>query len=208
MAERIITPEAQLSYPKLFKPESVNGGEPKYGAAFVFAPGTDLTEMKKAAIAVATEKFGDKAAAMIRGNKLRMPFRTDSDKHPEGTTIVNARTDRKPGIVSMVPDTTKPRRADGTYPPTVITNEDDVYPGMIVRASLTPFYYDNSGNKGISFALGNIQKIRDGERLDSRRKAEDEFASDPTAVAAGPDGLEGDVADQNADEADELAGLI
>ena len=44
-----------------------------------------------------------------------------------------------------------------------------------MRASLRPFTYDTNGSKGVSFALQNLQKLRDGERIDGRLRPEDEF---------------------------------
>ncbi|HKJ88554.1 MAG TPA: ssDNA-binding protein, partial [Gammaproteobacteria bacterium] len=44
-----------------------------------------------------------------------------------------------------------------------------------VRASVRPFAYDTQGNRGVSFALNNIQLLRDGERLDSRVAPEEDF---------------------------------
>jgi hypothetical protein len=46
----------------------------------------------------------------------------------------------------------------------------------MARATVAPFAYNNSGNKGVSFALNNLQICRtDGERLDGRIAAEDDF---------------------------------
>jgi hypothetical protein len=175
---RVITPEATLSYPHLF--ESDEKG--KFGAVLVFAKGTDLGAMKKAFLAVAQDKFGDKAADMVRKGQIRFmggphhAFRTDGeDKYGAGAVYINARTNARPGVVSVFPD------ANGK--PLVITDEEQVYPGCVVRASVTPYWYDVDGNKGIAWALNNVQKLRDGDRLDSRVKAEDEFEADANAMA-------------------------
>ena len=59
--------------------------------------------------------------------------------------------------------------------PERITHPSQIYSGCIVRASLNAFAYDRAGNRGISLGLNNIQKLADGERLDGRLKAEDDF---------------------------------
>jgi len=46
---------------------------------------------------------------------------------------------------------------------------------LIDDRSLNAFAYDRAGNRGISLGLNNIQKLADGERLDGRLKAEDDF---------------------------------
>ena len=92
----------------------------------------------------------------------------------------------------------------------MITDPDEVYAGAIVRASVTSFSYDVSGNKGVSFALNNVQKIRDGERLDGRARAQDDFQADPNAKAdladMEPESEGGKAAPAGADELDELFG--
>lgn len=187
---KIITPEAQLSYPHLFTPQAAeDGGQEKYSCALVFFEGTDITALQRAAIETAVEKWGEKAKEQIKKGQLRLPFRKGEEKdYADGSIFINVRGNRRPGIVSLIPD---PK----TGKPMAITDPEEVYAGCFVRASLTPFAYDTSGNKGVSFGLNNLQKIRDGERLDSRAAAEDEFEADASAVAS----LE-DLADEGAQE--------
>lgn len=183
---KVITPQAVLSYPHLFEPTLPPGAtEPVYSCALVFEKGTDLAELKKAALAAATEKFGAKAESLIRDGKLRLPFRTDTEDkgYPEGAVFMNVKNKSKPGIVSTYPG------ADGK--PTTIDDPAQVYAGCKVRASLRAYAYDVSGNKGVAFSLGNLQKLADGERLDGRVKAQDEFDADLSAKPADLDDLLG-----------------
>jgi hypothetical protein len=53
-----------------------------------------------------------------------------------------------------------------------------------VRASLRAFAYDTNGNKGVSFGLNNIQKLGEGQRLDGRKAATDEFDADLSQAPA------------------------
>lgn len=55
---------------------------------------------------------------------------------------------------------------------------EDFYAGCYARASVTPFAFKNVG-KGIALCLNHIQKLKDGERLDGFRSAEDDFGSEP-----------------------------
>ena len=179
MAKTIITPAAILSYPHLFTPSAPNPlAEPVYSCSLVFTADTDISALKQAAIDAAREKWGAKADALIKSGKIRLPFSTDAEEkgYPEGSVFINVKSKSRPGIVS------KYAGPDGR--PQKIEDEEQVYPGCIVRASLRPFAYDINGNRGISFGLNNIQKLADGERLDGRKKAEDEF-----------DAMESDVVD-------------
>jgi hypothetical protein len=200
-ATRVVTPEAILSYPHLFEPTIAPGAkEASYSASFVFPAGTDLKTLKLAAIAAGKDKFGDKFEAGVRNGSIKLPFRTDVEEkgYPEGSTFINARSKQRPGVVSIFPDPSNGGK------PTPITDTDKVYPGVIVIASLTAFGYDKAGNKGVSFALNNVQVRRDGERLDSRKAATDEFAADESAVASLED-LTGE--DESGSDEDVLAAL-
>jgi hypothetical protein len=181
---KVISPQAVLSYPHLFEPNLPPGAtEPVYSCALVFEKGTDLAELKKAALAAATEKFGNKAEGLIRDGKLKMPFRTDAEDkgYPAGSIFMNVKNKSKPGIVSTYPG------ADGK--PTTIDDPSAIYAGCKVRASLRAYAYDVSGNKGVAFSLGNLQKLADGDRLDGRKRAEDEFEADLSAKPADLDDI-------------------
>lgn len=168
---RVVTPEATLSFPHLFEPSAIDeNSEPKYSASFLFDADTDISALKKVANDAGKAKWGDKYIEMAKTGQIRSPFRTDGESkgYPEGTVFVGARSKKKPGIVLPWNDPT-------TGKPAQLTDEELVYPGCKVRASLTAFAYDRAGNKGVSFALNNVQWLADGERLDSSVAATDDF---------------------------------
>lgn len=164
-----ITPPATGCYVFLNRPQpSMNpGGEPQYAITLVFSKKTaDLREMKAAAKAAAEKKWGLKIPA-----NLRNPFRDGDTEKPDDPTFadsifVTARTKQKPGVV-------------GRDRQPLPEPDFDLYSGMRCRASVTAFAYDQAGNKGVSFALNNVQKLGDGERLSGRKPAEQEFANAP-----------------------------
>jgi hypothetical protein len=189
---KIITPEARLSYPQLLTPKAMTDssgapqGKASYSVALVFEPSTDLTVIKNAIVATVVEKFGaDKAkeilAKMVPGGSVKNPLRQDIDKkYGDGTNFfVNARNATKPQVAHPYADT------NGR--PKLMTDKEVetlMYPGCYVRASLNPFWFDKAGNKGVAFGLNNLQWLRDGERLDSRTSAENEFDVVATDAAA------------------------
>lgn len=186
---KVITPEAILSYPWIWKPQPADkeGGKPKYGAMFVFLAGADLAPIKAALLFAAKEKFGESAEEMIRAGKIEVAFHKGEKKDlPAGSYYLNARSEQQPGVVGAEPDpndSTKARK---------ITAEAELYPGCIVRASLRAYGYDWKGKKGVTFGLNNIQKLRDGPRLDGRKQAQDEFEPD---LSIAPPPLPGDDGD-------------
>jgi len=195
--KRIISPIAILSYPYLFKrAPAQSGGKSKFQVALVFETAetpdakypADLTQIKSAMLAAAEEKWGNKAQEMIRKGEIRLALRKDWERkgYPENSEFMNVRTEQQPGVVTRYKD-------PATGKAQVISEENgntaEIYPGCYVRASLVAFAYDTSGNRGVSFALGNVQKWDDGERLDNRKAAEDEFAADMTEAPAALDDL-------------------
>jgi Enterobacter phage Enc34, ssDNA-binding protein len=183
VSTKVITPKARLSYPRLDEAQAprVAGQKPKYSAMLLFAPGADLSPLKAAALEAGNEKWPGKAAQMFKEGSLRSPFRSGmpSKGHEEGSTFINVRSVQKPGAVLASAG------ADGK--PVRVAPEDVkevFYPGCWVRASLAAFAYDTDGNKGVSFALNNIQKLADGDRLDNRVAAEDEFDVDLSQAPA------------------------
>lgn len=188
-ATKVVTPVGTLSYPHLHAPQLPRDGKgkAKYSATIVFAPGTDLSALEKAAIAAAEAKWPGKSAEMLRIGSLRSPFRKDAlaKGYPDGSVFINIRTEQAPGIVYSY-------KATGSDKPAVMPQEkirEEMYPGAQVRASIAAFAYDSNGNKGISFALNNMQKVADGERLDGRANADDEFTADLSAAPADISGL-------------------
>lgn len=182
---KVITSELTLSYPNLLVARQGKGNQKaKFSAALVAFPeqqstpaGQAFLAAAKAAVLVAAEaRWGAKATEMFRTKQLKSPFRDDAEAkgYPVGSIFLNVRTEQKPACVfaHAAPGETKPQR---------MTDEDvktHLYPGAKVRASLVAFAYDTDGNRGVSFALNNLQKVGDGERIDGRRAAEDEFDVD------------------------------
>ena len=91
---------------------------------------------------------------------LRSPFRPTAEKQYSGYDIpggifISPWTKSKPGLVDAVRNE--------------IMVAEDIWAGQLVRATVSPFYYNTSGNRGVSFGLNNLQVCRtDGPRLDGR----------------------------------------
>lgn len=184
VSTRVITPVGTLSYPWLATAQSPkldkNGnpqGNPKFSTAIIFAPGTDMSGLEAAANAAADAAYPGKGIAMLKSGALRSPFRRDCEakNYKNCAVFMNVRTENKPGAVFNYRDSSDPTKA-AKIPDDKIT--DELYPGVQAKLSLNAFAYNQDGNKGVSFGLNNVQKIGEGERLDGRAAAEDEFSGD------------------------------
>ena len=168
MSTKVITGKVRASFVHVFEPQSVNGSEPKYSCSFII-PKSDQETINaiKAAIEQAKQdgiaKFGGKVPP-----NPKMPLRDGDIDRPDDPNyadcfFVNANSKEKPGLVDR-------RRVP-------ITDPLELYSGCYVRASINFYAFTTTGNRGIAAGLGNVQKWADGEPLNGRVRAEDEFDS-------------------------------
>lgn len=153
------TAEGRVSYPSVFTP-SINklSGKSSYEITLLF-PKTSphAQELKAIVVAAAKEKFGDAIPA-----KFKNPLK-DGDQAVESDGVTP-----KKGYAGMLyakfsVDSTKlkPIVVDENVQP--ILEQSKFYGGCFARANAAAFGYDKAGNKGVSFSLNSIQKVRDGE---------------------------------------------
>ena len=197
---KVLTPVFRASFANVFEARKAPGADKaKYSLTALYTddpevlPGCATVEqMKKLAVEVALEKFGntDKTKAAIKAGKIRMPFLTpDEGKYPDEFVLemrYNCDERFPPQVVDRI------KGADGK--PIPLTDKDEFYSGCWAIASVRAFAYDTAGNKGVTFALNNVMKIRDDERLDNRSSAAQDFAD---FAKAAPDATqdEDDLAD-------------
>ena len=157
-------PEFRVSFPHVFKPHAFQEGqEAKFSITMLFDKKTNLDVLKKAAHNAAVEKFGKDYRNV---KKFDWPFRDGNEKADlEGykdKITLTAKSKDKPGLVNQKREP-------------IVDGDGQFYAGCYARASLIAFAYDTMGNKGVGFALQNVQKTRDGDAFSGKKKAEDEF---------------------------------
>lgn len=163
--KNVKTPKFRVSYPQLAEAKSFNGQPAKYSMVLLFDKKTDLKPMRAAAHAAIVEEYGENKAKWPK--KFRSdPFRDGSEKEDtpgyKGMIFLSVTSKQKPECIGPVV-------SEGLIDPT------EIYAGSYAKATLRAFCYDNSGNKGVSFALQNVQKVADGEPFSGRKHAVDEF---------------------------------
>lgn len=181
MTDNVITPEFRASFVGLFKataPKENPNGAKKYSMRAIFMPGTDMSVLKAQAAQAATEKWGNNVP-----KTLRSPFRLNEELDnpvpgvPDDAIVMtfSANEDRRPGLVDA-------NLQD-------IIDDSEVYSGAWFRAQVRAFAYETSGNKGVSFGLQNVQKLRDDEPLGKGKvpasKAFEAFGGGSTSKTAG-----------------------
>lgn len=169
---RIMLKNVRLSFPALFSPKAIGDNDnAKYGATLLIDK-SDKENLKKIHQAVEaaveegkTKKFEGKVPRKWRNEPLRDgDDEKDTEKYPEfeGTYFITARSNNAPQVV------------DNQVEP--ILDQSEVYSGCYVNVTVSSFPYNFEGTKGISWGLGNVQKVKDGEPLGGGgEKAENEF---------------------------------
>ncbi len=172
MAEKNFSPTkvvipCRLSYANIWEPRSVNGGDEKYSVSCII-PKCDkatLTRIHKA-IEAAKEEARDKRWGGKVPANLKIPLRDGDTDRPEdenyaGCMFLNAASKDAPQIVD--------RKVKPITDPAVCGSGD------YANVSVNFYGFNANGSRGIAAGLGNIQKVKDGERLSGRTTAEAEF---------------------------------
>ena len=200
MAEvkRYVTPVFRLSFPNLFEADSYDGGPPKYGLSAVWdlSKFSDKDKKKWKAIRAAMDeeskgRFKKPIKDLPANYKVGIrdgAEKADLEGYGEGKKFANISTKMRPGVIDK--DKNKIGPEEG--------NQDEIYPGCYCRATVTIYSYDNKG-KGVALGLMNVQKVAEGERLDSRTDAAEDFEDDVDSAW-----LEEDEDDIPFDEGDEF----
>ncbi|NMA84756.1 MAG: DUF2815 family protein [Epulopiscium sp.] len=171
---KVITgPETRWSYANVWEARSINGGTPKFSVSLII-PKSDTRTLDN--IKAAIEAAYKEGEAKLKGNgrsvpalsAIKTPLRDGDLERPDDEAyadsyFVNANSATAPGIV------------DANLDP--ILERSEVYSGVYGRASINFYAFNSNGNKGIACGLNNLQKIRDGESLGGKSRAEDDFAT-------------------------------
>ena len=172
---KVITgPETRWSYANVWEAKSINGGTPKFSVSLII-PKSDTRTLDK--IKAAIEAAYKEGEGKLKGNgktvpplsSIKQPLRDGDVERPDdeayaNSYFINANSATAPGIV------------DSNLDP--ILDRSEVYSGVYGRASINFYAFNSNGNKGIACGLNNLQKIRDGESLGGKSRAEDDFATD------------------------------
>ena len=172
---KVITgPQTRWSFCNVWEAKSINGGTPKYSVSLIIPKSDTVTDDKINAAIQAAYTEGE---SKLKGNgrsvpplsSIKTPLRDGDMERPDdeaykNSYFINANSAAAPGIVD----------ADRN----VILEHSEVYSGVYGRASINLYAFNSNGNKGIACGLNNLQKIRDGEPLGGKSRAEDDFATD------------------------------
>lgn len=172
---KVVTGNVIFSYLNCWDAKAAQpGATPKFSVSLLIDKSDTKTIDKiNAAIQAAYEegqsKLKGNAKSVPALNLIKSPLRDGDIERPDdenykGKFFINCNSATKPGVV------------DADRNP--IIERSEMYSGVIGRASINLYAYNVNGNRGIAAGLNNLQKIRDGEPLGGKSRAEDDFATD------------------------------
>jgi hypothetical protein len=169
MSTKVTLKNVVISYPNLFTPKQImNSGDPKYSTAVLIAK-NDKANLDKLNAAIEAEKKDDKLKG-IPARKIDSPIMDGDEEKPDdkyyaGCYYINAKAS----------ENHPPKVVDRHVEP--IMDQEEIYAGCICNVVVQAYAYNFNGHAGIGLGLGNIQKVKDGERMGGGSSAaEDDFA--------------------------------
>jgi hypothetical protein len=136
----------------------------------LYEKGEDLTELQRIVREAAVEKWGED----INIKSIKTPFRDQGEKDFAGDV------DGATFAAAYSGESNRPAVVDENVDP--ILDPGEFYPGCYARAKIHAYAWEHKkSGKGVSFGLGNIQKVGDGERLGGRPQTDPKDDFDPVA---------------------------
>lgn len=165
---KVITGEVRASYVYVYEPRINDlSGKTEYSmVALIPKSDTKCKQALDAAVAAAIEykwpgKKPPRVDNPVRDGDGEKPRGGEYGEECKGHWVLNLKSNSKPDIV------------DGSLNPLMDKNE--FQSGDYCRVSISAYGYDQSGNRGISFGLNNIQVLRKGDSLGGTTRATDDF---------------------------------
>ena len=156
----VLTGVVRASFVNIFQPKSINGSTPKYSISLIIPKSDKVTIGKiNAAIEEAkqlgiTNKWNNKLPP-----NLKLPLRDGDVERPDdpayaASYFINANNTKAPTVIDCYgKEIVDPLR---------------VYSGCYVKAIVSFYPFNTSGNRGVGVSLQGVQHWEDGEPLNGR----------------------------------------
>lgn len=172
----LTTDKGRLNYPYVFKPrEEEDDKDARYTIDFL------ISKKNREGVDALKKAIWEAIVANKEFLKLKGPLR-DIDDLPESFNYPLKNGDRKnnageeyEGCYYITPWSKDKPGVVGPNPKQEIRDSNELYSGCYIRISISIGVFDFKGKRGLSIFLNNIQKLAEGERLDNRRSAFQDF---------------------------------
>ena len=166
-ATKMVIPGCRISFANIWEAKAVNGGEPRYSVSCLIDKNDKktLARIQKCIEAAKedgkTRKWGGKIPPNLKLPPRDGDIDRPDDENYEGCFFVNATSKDAPQVVD--------RKVQPILDPMM------VYSGCFCNVSVNFYPFNANGNRGVAAGLGNIQFVKDGERLSGRASADADF---------------------------------
>lgn len=164
----------RLAFPQLWKAESINDGEPRFGAVAIIDPEDPVVDKLRAAVKeVAKAKWADKAPAILK--KLYEDNRVCFKEGPKTNSSGDIYTGFEDMFHLNASNPTRPLVIARDKSP--LTEQDGKpYAGCHVIMSVELWAQDNKFGKRVNATLRGVQFVKDGDAFTGGAPASvDEF---------------------------------
>ncbi|MET3995865.1 hypothetical protein ABID65_007537 [Bradyrhizobium sp. S3.9.2] len=178
---RFTTPVFRMSFPNLYvarKSGDDPDAKPKFGLSAIWTPANFTPREKelwlkimKELDAISRKDFGSPWKELpdnVRRGVRDGCAKSGLEGYGKGTRFANLTTQSRPGVITKDKEDIGPEHG----------NAELIYPGCYCRATVNVYSFGlkkGSKGKGVALGLFNVQKVKDGERLDNRTAAKDDF---------------------------------
>jgi hypothetical protein len=162
------TPECRISFAQnLFKPRSINNGEPHYGCTLIFKRDCDRREMDEAVKGVIIEQWGEKGWERALQGVMKLPFLKGDGKEARVLSTGAIAPGLGPDVFFIRPQANVDRPPAVHWKSKLVpATQEEVYSGCYGFAVLNAYawHHPQSGD-GVSFGIRYFQKRKEGEPL-------------------------------------------
>jgi len=162
----------RLSFPALFEARAMDGGTPKFSAAFLLNKKSDAAQIKSIEEAINSLLKTKNKGGKLPPNKvcLRDGSEKDFDGYGDEVMYVSASNARRPLVVDLQGNP-------------LVTTDGKPYAGCYVNANIDVWWQDNKYGKRVNASLRSVQFVKDGESfgagpLDAAKEFEDVTADE------------------------------
>jgi hypothetical protein len=165
-ATKVVIP-CRISFANIWEPKSINGSEEKYSVSCII-PKSDKATLLKIHNAIEAAKEAGKTkrwGGKIPPN-LKLPLRDGDIDRPDDEAYADA---------MFVNATSKdaPQIVDRKVQP--ILDPLECGSGDYCNVSVNFYAFNANGNRGVAAGLGNVQLVKNGERLAGKASAASDF---------------------------------
>jgi len=157
----------RLSFPALFEARAMDGGTPKFSAAFLLNKKSDAAQIKSIEEAINSLLKTKNKGSKLPSNKicLREGSEKDFEGYGDEVMYVSASNARRPLVVDLQGNP-------------LVANDGKPYAGSYVNANIDVWWQDNKYGKRMNASLRSVQFVKDGEPfgagpLDAAKEFED-----------------------------------